>query len=77
MIEFLKKLIGLKPSIIIDDVDSPFMRVSLKELSQGDMLTSGSRVESVTQYFSTVNIRTFNGDSHWVSKGQYVTIYRR
>lgn len=77
MLEFLKTLLGMKPSIIFDNVDSPFMRVSLKELSQGDMLTSGSRVESMTHYYSTTNIRTTNGDSHWVAKGHYVTIYRR
>lgn len=77
MIEFLKKLIGLKPSIIIDDVDSPFMRVSLKELSQGDKLATGDRVETISNFFSSTNIKTYGGHSHWVSKGQYVTIYRR
>lgn len=76
MIEFLKKLIGLKPSIIIDDVDSPFMRVSLKELSHGDRISNGEIIESLSRFYGSYRITTTQG-SYWVNKGHYVTIYRR
>lgn len=76
MIGFLKTLLGIKPSIIIDNVDSPFMRVSLKELSQGDKLSNGEVIESLSRFYGSYRITTAQG-SYWINKGHYVTIYRR
>lgn len=77
MLNFIKAMLGIKPDVIDENPSSPYIRVSLENLSMGDVLPSGDTVKTIVKHYSSYNIYTDSGLSHWVAKGHYVTIKRR